>query len=374
MEQIQMLNLVEEYGLFKEGINSVIEQVLKEGKYINGPEIKKFEEKINSKFSFGFSISCANGTDAIQIALMALDLKPEDEIILPGFTYIAAIEAVALLKLKPVLVDVDPYTYNIDPNKIEELITDKTKVIIPVHLFGHAANLEPILEIAQKYQLKIIEDNAQSLGTEYIFKNGNRKYLGGIGDIGTTSFFPTKNLGCYGDGGAIFSKDIILGEKLRMIANHGQSQKYVHDIVGCNSCLDTVQAAILLEKLKYFDHNLQKRRNIAQIYSNELSGIQDIVLPQTMPYSTHSYNQFTLRLLNGKRDEFKKYLIENGIHSMIYYPISIPNQKAYNNIKFKDISVSEQLNKEVISIPIDPNLSEEKIDKIILHFKSFFNV
>lgn len=368
-----MVDLTTQYKKIKEEIDSEMEKVLLSGQYINGKIVSDFCDEFGKFIGTSYVIPCANGTDAIQIALMALDLKEGDEVILPAFTYAAAIEAVALLKLTPVLIDVDPKTFNMDLEKIQDVISAQTRVILPVHLFGQSCDMEPILKIADKYDLFVIEDNAQSLGTEYIFPNGEKKKTGTIGTIGTHSFFPTKNLGCYGDGGAITTSDEELYSRMKMIALHGQSGKYIHERIGCNSRLDTLQAAALKVKLNRLDEYLQARLKAAEFYYDNLSDLPFLELPEYAPNSQHTFNQFTLKVKNGERDELQEYLKENEIPTVIYYPKPIHTQEAYKYLvrKSSSLAASEQLCKEVLSLPMHTELEEEQLQYICEKLKNY---
>ena len=319
-------------------------------------------------------IPCGNGTDALQIAMMALNLSAGDEVIVPAFTYVATAEVIGLLGLKPVLVDVDPDTFNIDTKLIQEAITDKTRLIVPVHLFGQCADMETIMNIAQKHNLYVIEDTAQAIGANYTFSDGSEKKAGTIGHIGTTSFFPSKNLGCYGDGGAIFTNNDELASSIRMISNHGQAKQYYHEVIGVNSRLDSIQAAILNVKLPYLGAFNHARQFVAKRYDEAYKDIKFLQTPFREPNSTHVFHQYTLKIKNGKRDELKKYLADNGIPSMIYYPLPLNHQKAYQSISspIGNLTVSESLCNQVLSLPVHTEFEEEQIDYIIQHIKIFF--
>jgi dTDP-4-amino-4,6-dideoxygalactose transaminase len=356
-----MVDLQGQYTKMQNEIDQAVLKVVRDAAYINGPEVKYFQQKLQEFMGSGFIIPCANGTDALQIALMALDLKQGDEIIIPAFTYVATAEVIALLGLVPVMVDVDPNTFNINPDLIEQVVTPKTKAIIPVHLFGQSADMEPIMQIGRKYNLWVIEDNAQSLGAEYVFANGTTFKTGTIGHIGCTSFFPTKNLGCFGDGGAISTNDEALAVKIRMIANHGQKIKYHHALIGCNSRLDTLQAAVLNVKINYLNDYIRARQEAAAFYDKALAKLQSAILPQKSEKAKHTYNQYTLRIKDGKRDELKAYLTEKGIPSMIYYPLPLYQQEAFNHFvpaHFK-LEETEQLCQSVLSIPMHTELTEK---------------
>jgi dTDP-4-amino-4,6-dideoxygalactose transaminase len=373
--KIQMVDLKGQYEKIKEEIDAGIQNCIENTAFINGPEVKEFQQDFEKYLNVKHVIPCANGTDALQIAMMALDLKPGDEIICPAFTYVATAEVMGLLGLKPVMVDVDENTFNIDIDGLEKYISPKTKAIVPVHLYGQSAEMEKILEFAQKHNLFIIEDNAQAIGSDYTFSDGTVKKTGTIGHIGCTSFFPSKNLGCYGDGGAIMTDDDNLALKIRMIANHGQEKKYYHKVLGCNSRLDTIQAAILKVKLKNLDQYSEARNKMAVYYDEKLSSISEIQVPERAGNSTHVFHQYTLRVKNGKRDELQKYLAEKNIPSMIYYPLPLYKQEAFQQYVEEGFSlpVTEKLCSEVISLPIHTEFNQEISDFIISEIKTFFN-
>lgn len=375
IDGIKMVDLISQYNNIDKLINSQIRTVLESGQYIQGEEVRTFEASLGNFLDCPYVISCGNGTDALQLALMALDLNYNDEIILPAFSYFATVEVVCLLGLKPVFVDVEPTSFNIDPYKIENLISDKTKAIIPVHLYGQCANMEPLLALAKTYNLKVIEDCAQSLGSIFKDDEGNSKYSGTIGDIGCTSFFPTKNLGCYGDGGAIFTRDKELASRLRMLANHGQKEKYVHSRIGINSRLDTIQAAILNIKLSKLNEYNLRRYQAAQLYKKFLKGIDELVLPLESDYSTHIYHQFTIQVDPGLRDNLCKYLKSKGIPTMIYYPIPLHLQEAISNKYSKStdgLLVSEKLCSSVLSLPMHTELTLGQIETIAKEIRNFY--
>jgi dTDP-4-amino-4,6-dideoxygalactose transaminase len=331
--------------------------------YINGPEVKSFQAALESYLQVNHVIPCANGTDALQVAMMALKLQPGDEVITSNFTYVATAEVIALLGLKPVLVDADPETFNIDSAAVEAAITPKTRAIVPVHLFGQCADMEPLLKIAEKHRLYIIEDTAQAIGATYTFSDGTVKYAGTMGHIGTTSFFPSKNLGCYGDGGAIFTNDAHLASEIRMICNHGQSKQYIHDRVGVNSRLDSMQASILLAKLPHLDAYNQSRQQLAAAYDQAFSGNPHLKLPGRSAQSTHVFHQYTLRCLNGMRDDIKTYLESKGIPCMIYYPIPLHLQDAYKDSRYQKgmFPITEQLCDTVFSLPMHTEMDLEQL-------------
>jgi UDP-2-acetamido-2-deoxy-ribo-hexuluronate aminotransferase len=375
MKPIQMVDTKTQYLKIKEQVDAGIQSVLDSAAYINGKPVKEFEQNLAAYLGAKYVIPCANGTDALQIAMMALDLQPGDEIITPSFTYIATTEVVALLRLKPVFVDVDKETFCIDPQAIEAAITPKTKAIVPVHLYGQAANMEEIMAIASKHNLFVIEDNAQAIGCNYTYKDGTVKKAGTIGTIGATSFYPSKNLGAFGDGGAIFTNDSALAEKLRMIANHGQKVRYYHEMVGCNSRLDSIQAAILDVKLKYLDEYIAARQKAAAYYDNAFSGNDKISVPFTGSYTNHVYHQYTLILNGVDRDELNNYLASQNIPSMIYYPVPAHRQKMFapfGGANF-DLPVTDWLTERVISLPIHTELEQEQLAFITEHVLKFVN-
>ena|SRR5665647_533761 len=370
---VQMVDLKGQYSKMQNEIDQAVLQTIRNAAFINGPEVKIFQEKLEDFTGSNYVIPCANGTDALQIALMALDLSPGDEIIVPAFTYVATAEVIALLGLVPVMVDVDARTFNIDPKQIGKAITPKTKAIVPVHLFGQSSDMEPIMELAEEYKLWVIEDNAQSLGSAYTFKNGMIRKTGTIGHIGCTSFFPTKNLGCYGDGGAITTDDENLAVKIRMIANHGQKIKYHHSVIGCNSRLDTVQAAVLNVKLNYLNEHLKAREKAANYYTEALKDWPFAHIPKTNDNVFHTYNQYTLIVKDRLRDELKAFLTERKIPTMIYYPLPLYHQDAFKRYAESGYSLTntENLCKSVLSIPIHTELSEEIQSYIISNIIEF---
>ena len=374
MDTIKMVDLYGQYSRINLEINDAIQNVIDSTAFIQGPAVSEFSKNLSSYLGGVNVITCANGTDALQIAMMALDLKPGDEVILPVHTYVATAEVIGLLSLTPVFVDVDQRTFNLDANQIESKITPKTKVIVPVHLYGQCADMEAIVEIASRYNLFIIEDVAQALGAKYTFSNGQQKRAGTIGTIGTTSFFPSKNLGCFGDGGAIFTQDSLLAEKIGMIANHGQKVKYRHESIGVNSRLDTLQAAVLKVKLKYLDEYEQKRNEAAIFYDQQLVNIPELQLPYRSPNSTHVYHQYTIQAT--RRDELKTYLEKQGIPTMIYYPIPLHFQKAYARAGFSEGSfpVTEKLSKSVISLPIHTEMKIDELAFICDTIRNFYHV
>lgn len=371
---IKLLDLHKQYEKIKSEIDQSISDCLNSTEFINGQIVNTLSDNLSKFLDNTHVITCGNGTDALQIALMSLDLKEGDEIILPAFTYIATAEVIALLKLKAVLVDVNENDFNISIESIHKAITSKTKCIVPVHLFGQACDMQSIMQIANEHNLYVIEDTAQSIATDVIYSDGTKKKAGTIGNIGTLSFFPTKNLGAFGDAGAIICNDETLAKKIKMIANHGQSKKYHHELIGVNSRLDSLQAAILNVKLKYLNEYIQKRQSIAKYYDENLSNIEQLIIPQRTNYSTHTFHQYTLRILNNKRDALKSFLQEKGIPSMIYYPMPVHHQEAYKNWRIGPggVDVSERLCKEVLSIPIHTELTEEEMEYIVRSIKEFF--
>ncbi|MCX2680920.1 DegT/DnrJ/EryC1/StrS family aminotransferase [Galbibacter sp. EGI 63066] len=382
MRKIQMVDLQSQYNFIKDQVNNSINEVLESAAFINGPEVQKFQKELENYLDVKHVIPCANGTDALQIAMMGLGLKPGDEVITADFTFAATAEVIALLNLTPVLVDVEPDTFNIDPEAIKKAITPKTKAIVPVHLFGQCANMDAIMEIAEEHNLYVIEDNAQGIGADYTFKNGSKKKSGNIGDVAATSFFPSKNLGCYGDGGAIFTNDDDLAHTIRGIVNHGMYERYHHDVVGVNSRLDSLQAVILRAKLPLLDQYNTERRKAAIKYTEALKDHQHIITPVlagnetlTEDNSHHVFHQYTLRITNGKRDELVQFLNENGIPCGVYYPIPLHRQKAYVDERYDeaDFPVTEQLVKEVISLPMHTELDDEQIGFITDKIKAFIS-
>lgn len=374
MVKIRMVDLHTQYLKIKDEIDAAIQRVLTSTAFIQGEEVKTFANSLANYLNAGSVIPCANGTDALQIAMMALDLKPGDEVILPVHTYVATAEVLALLSLKPVFVDVDERTFNIDAEHIRKKITPRTVAIVPVHLYGQCADMEPILDIARQHDLHVVEDAAQALGAEYTFSDGTKKRAGTMGIIGTTSFFPSKNLGCFGDGGALMTNDNLLAEKIRMISNHGQRVKYHHDIIGVNSRLDTLQAAILEVKLKYLDDYAQKRNDAASYYDKRLSDVAGAIAPFRAPNSTHVFHQYTLKIKGKDRNDLKDHLHRNGVPSMIYYPLPLHLQKAYQQTGFGQgaFQVAENLSKTVISLPIHTEMETEELDFITETIKRFF--
>ncbi|MDE7346098.1 MAG: DegT/DnrJ/EryC1/StrS family aminotransferase [Muribaculaceae bacterium] len=373
-KKIQMVDLHGQYLKIKPEVDKGIQEVIDTCAFINGPQVKQFGEELKNHTGAKHVITCANGTDALQIALMALDLKPGDEVIVPAFTYVASAEVIGLLGLTPVMVDVDSKTFNVTAENIKKALSPKSKAIIPVHLFGQACDMEPIMKIAEENGLYVIEDNAQAIGAVYTFSDGTKKQTGTIGTIGCTSFFPSKNLGCYGDGGAIFTDDDELAEKLRMIANHGQKVKYHHSVIGCNSRLDTIQAVVLMAKLPHLVEYSAARKKAADYYTLNLKNVEGIVTPEELPNSTHVYHQYTLQVLNGKRDKLKEYLASKGIPAMIYYPLPLQKQEAFKDITraAESLETAQNLADSVLSLPIHTELTHEEQDLIIQAIKDFF--
>jgi len=372
--KILMVDLVSEYILNKKEIDISINEVLQKGDYINGQQVGIFAGNFSKLLNVKFVVPCANGTDALQIALMSLNLQQGDEVIVPAFTYAATAEVIGLMKLKPVIVDVCPKTFNISFEEITKALSNKTKVIIPVHLFGQCADMEPIVKLAKKRGVFIIEDAAQSIGAHYTFRNGQTFNSGTIGDIGCTSFFPTKNLGCYGDGGAIFSNNQKLATQIKIIANHGQEKKYFHKVIGVNSRLDSIQASILNIKLKSFEQTISSRQKVANNYDQMLSKINGIIIPEKLPQSSHTYHQYTILVESKYRDKLKVYLKLKKIPTMIYYPLPLYKQEAFKSISKKvgNLYNSEMLCKSVISLPMHPNLTEIEQEYKTDNIKSLF--
>ena len=364
---IPMVDLKTQYHHVKNEIDRAILDVVENTAFINGPAVKEFQTALEKYMGVKHVVNCANGTDALQIAMMALDLKPGDEVITTSFTFVATVEVIALLQLTPVLVDALPGTYNIDPIALEKAITPKTKAIVPVHLFGQCADMESIMTIANKHNLYVIEDNCQAIGAYYTFSDGTRKQAGTMGHIGTTSFFPSKNLGCYGDGGAMFTNDDTLAEKLRMIANHGMKVRYYHDSIGVNSRLDTIQAAVLTVKLKHLDTYIANRQRAAAYYDEAFANHPSIMIPVRDPKSTHVFHQYTLVLKNIDRAALQAKLQEKGIASMVYYPVPMHMQKAYTDPRYKegDFPVTEELSSNVMSLPMHTELTDEQLAYIV---------
>ena len=374
MKKIQMVDLVSQYEKIKPSIDTAIQDVIQHAHFINGPAVSRFQADLQEYLGVKHVIPCANGTDALQIAMMALGLKPGDEIITPSFTYIATTEVIALLGLTPVFVEVDPQTFCIDPAAIEAAITPKTKAIVPVHLYGQAANMNAVMDIAQKHNLFVIEDNAQAIGSDYHLTNGKKVKTGTIGDIGCTSFFPSKNLGCYGDGGALCTNNDELAKKIKMIANHGQQQKYVHEVIGCNSRLDTIQAAVLEVKLRQLDNYIDARREVAERYDEAFASIPGVRIPFRADDSKHVFHQYTLILENASRAALQEALTANDIPSMIYYPIPAHKQQMFAAFGSSntELPTTDWLTDRVISLPIHTEMDEEQVEFIVNTVKMFF--
>jgi dTDP-4-amino-4,6-dideoxygalactose transaminase len=366
MNPIQMVDLKSQYLRIKPEVDAAIQHVLDSTAFIQGSPVREFEEQLAQYTKSKYVVSCGNGTDALMVSLMALGIGPEDEVITVPFTFVASAEAIALLGAKPVFVDVCEETFTMDASLLEAAITPKTKAIIPVHLYGQCADMEPILDIAKKHNIKVIEDACQAIGTPYIFSNGTTKQAGALGDVGCLSFFPSKNLGCYGDGGAMVTDDKTLAERMRAICRHGSKVKYHHDYVGVNSRLDTLQAAILQVKLQHLDEYITKRRAAADYYFEALKEVDWLQLPEIKTNTHHTFHQFTIRVKNGKRDSLRQYLSEKGIPTMIYYPSTVHLQPAYRSLGYQegDFPVSEHLCKEVLSLPMHTELADDQLQYI----------
>ena len=387
MRKIQMVDLQGQYAKIKESVNASITKVLDTSAYINGPLVHEFQADLEKYLDVKHVIPCANGTDALQIAMMGLGLEQGDEVITADFTFAATVEVIALLKLTPVLVDVETDTFNINLEALKKAITPKTKAIVPVHLFGQVANMEAVMEIAKEHDLFVIEDNAQAIGANYTFKDGTKQKAGTIGNVGTTSFFPSKNLGCYGDGGAIFTNDDALAHTIRGIVNHGMYTRYYHDVVGVNSRLDSIQAGVLQAKLPKLDLYCNARRDAARFYNKAFSNNSNISTPAAKSNATdscgqicdvcdcHVFHQYTLQIKNGKRDELHQHLLAQGIPNAIYYPVSLHAQKAYKDARYKenDFPVTNELIKTVISLPMHTELDTEKLTFITNTINNFIN-
>ncbi|MBE2230173.1 MAG: DegT/DnrJ/EryC1/StrS family aminotransferase [Chitinophagaceae bacterium] len=375
MRQIQMVDTRTQYHHIKNEVDKAVLDVLESSAFINGKPVQDFAANLSAYLGVNHTIPCANGTDALQIAMMALGLEPGDEVITPSFTYIATTEVIALLRLKPVFVEVDPKTFCIDPAAIEKAITPRTRAIVPVHLYGHAAPMEEIMAIAAKHNLFVVEDNAQAIGCDYTFSDGSKKKTGTIGHIGCTSFYPSKNLGAFGDGGAMFTNDADLAVKLRMIANHGQQKRYYHDTVGCNSRLDTIQAAILDIKLKHLDEYIVRRRRAADYYDQAFAGLAGVTVPYRADYCTHVFHQYTLILQDADRDGLSAWLAEKQVPSMIYYPVPAHKQKMFEQFGTASqvMPVTDWLTSRVISLPIHTELDEEQLAWITQNVIAYLN-
>ncbi len=362
-----MVDLIGQHHSIQKELSEAMDSVISSGKFINGPSVKEFQQSLEKYLNVGAVIPCANGTDALQLSLMSLELPEQSEIIVPSFNYVAGAEVVALLGHKLVFVDVDPKTFNMDINSLEKAITSRTQVIIVVHLFGQSAFIDKILEVARQHNIYVIEDAAQSLGAEFTSGSQTQVKTGTIGDIGTTSFFPTKCLGCMGDGGAVFTNNDQLADRIRGISMHGQSSKYYYDYIGVNSRLDTLQAAILKIKLNYLDSYIQSRQEVAKQYDDALQDLDWLSIPHRSSASNHIFHQYTIRIKEGKRDQVRQKLIENNIPSMIYYPLPLHLQKAYQYLGYQegDFPISEVLCKEVLSLPMHTELSSDQLSYIV---------
>lgn len=372
---IQMVDLKGQYKKIQEEVDQAVLEVIRSAAFINGPTVKSFQANLEQYLGAKHVIPCANGTDALQIAFMALGLKPGDEVIVPAFTYVATAEVIALLRLKPIMVDVDPDTFNITADIIEAAVTPNTKAVVPVNLFGQSCDMEPIMEVAKQHNLYVVEDNAQAIGADYTFSDGHSQKTGTIGHIGCTSFYPSKNLGAYGDGGAIYTNDDDLASMLRMMANHGQNKRYYHAHVGVNSRLDSIQAAILDIKLRHLDAYAETRRAAAAHYDQAFANMEQLVVPVRQHNSTHVFHQYTLKVKDGRRDELQAYLKEKGLPSMIYYPVPLYEQKAYKGLSDRHVDslpVTDQLCKDVISLAMHSELNQEQLEHITETVKSFW--
>lgn len=373
MRDIQMVDLKGQYQQIKNQLDPRIQEVIDSASFINGPEVKRFQTELEQYLDVRHVIPCANGTDALQVALMALGLKPGDEVITTTFTFVATAEVIALLGLRPILVDCDPESFLISLDELENSITEKTKAIIPVHLFGQCANMEEIMKVAKKHNLFVVEDAAQSIGASFHFSDGTSKQSGTIGDFGCTSFFPSKNLGCYGDGGALSTNDDQLAEKARMIVNHGMKVRYYHDEIGVNSRLDSIQAAVLSVKLERLNDYGNARRKAAWAYDEVFKPYDEIRTPLRMKNSCHVFHQYTLRIKGVDRDKLQAHLMENKVPAMIYYPVPLHQQKAYQDERYQEGSFpnAEKLAKEVLSLPMHTELDDEQlahITKTVVNF------
>lgn len=372
--KLQMVDLKSQYERLKDEIDRAVIDTVASTAYINGPQVKAFQAEMEAYLNVQNVIPCANGTDALQIAMMALGLKPGDEVIVPAFTYVATAEVISLLHLKPVMVDVDPQTFNLTEEIFARAITANTRAVVPVHLFGQSTDMEGILELAKQKGIYVIEDTAQATGAVYTFSDGKQMMAGTMGDVGTTSFFPSKNLGCYGDGGAMFTNNDELAAKLRMVANHGQSKRYYHSVIGVNSRLDSIQAAILSIKLKHLDDFNNARQTVADKYNAAFLDIDELTTPIKSPNSSHIYHQYTLQVANGKRDQLIEHLKVNDIPCNIYYPVPLYEQEAFKStgdpIDF--LPITDQLCKTVMSLPIHTEMTAEQQDLIIQNVLAFF--
>ncbi len=372
---LQMVDLKGQYEKIQAEIDAAVLDVIRSTAFINGPKVREFQANMERYLGVKHVIPCANGTDALQIALMALGLEPGDEVIVPAFTYVATAEVIALLHLRPLMVDVDPDTFNVTAEIIEQAITPRTKAVVPVNLFGQSCDMEPIMEVARRHKLWVVEDNAQAIGADYTFSDGQRRKTGAIGHIGCTSFYPSKNLGAYGDGGAMYTNDDELGPRLHMIANHGQVKRYYHDLIGVNSRLDSIQAAILDIKLRHLDDYAAARRAAAGYYDQAFAGLEQVQTPVRHPRSTHVFHQYTLIVKDGQRDALQAYLQERGVPTMIYYPVPLYEQKAYINAmanSFDKLPVTDYLCRSVLSLPIHTEMEESALQYITDAVKAFF--
>ncbi len=361
-----MVDLKRQYENIQDEIDAAVLDVVRSTQFINGPEVKAFQKELETYLDIKHVIPCANGTDALQVAMMALDLKPGDEVITTTFTFVATVEVIALLGLTPVLVDVDPDTFNIDPEAFKKAITTKTKAVVPVHLFGQCAQMEQLMEIANAHNLYVIEDAAQAIGSDYFFSDGSSKKAGTIGHIGCTSFFPSKNLGCYGDGGAIFTNDDEFAKKMRVVVNHGMEVRYYHDSVGVNSRLDSIQAAILRVKLRRLDEYTKARQQAAAFYDNAFAAYPQLQTPVRSAFTSHVFHQYTLKTDGVDRFKLQEYLMSKEVPAMVYYPVPMHMQKAYDDPRYRkgDFPVSEALSESVISLPMHTELDEEQLNYI----------
>lgn len=376
MKKIQMVDLLSQYEKIQSEVDQAISNVVRSSAYINGPEVKSFQAELEKYLGVKHVIPCANGTDALQIAMMGLGLKPGDEVITATFTYVATAEVIALLGLKPVLVDVDEDTFGLNPEQVKAAITDKTKAIVPVHLFGQCADMDAVMEIAREHNLFVVEDTAQAIGAKYTFKDGSQQSAGTIGDIGTTSFFPSKNLGCFGDGGAIFTNNDELAKYMRIIANHGQTVRYYHDMIGVNSRLDSIQAAILRCKLPHLDSYIAARQEAASFYDSAFADVAELKTPARNTSSSHVFHQYTLTLADKiDRNALVEYLKSKDIPAMIYYPVALHMQKAYKDERYNDgdFPVTERLVSRVFSLPMHTELEKEQLELITTEVKNFIN-
>ncbi len=372
--QIQMVDLKGQYRKIQEEVDEAVLNVIRSSAFINGPSVKAFQANLATYLGVQHVIPCANGTDALQIALMALELEPGDEVIVPSFTYVATAEVVALLRLQPVMVDVDPDTFNITPDILENAVSPRTKAVVPVNLFGQSCDMEKIMAVAEKYDLYVIEDNAQAIGADFVFSHGRKQKTGTIGHIGCTSFYPSKNLGAYGDGGAIYTSDEALGHKIKMLANHGQQKRYYHDRVGVNSRLDSIQAAILDIKLKHLDAYAVARNEAANFYDRAFESLEAINIPVRQSNSTHVFHQYTIKVKNGMRDGLQRYLKEKGVPSVIYYPVPLYKQGAYQKYVPAgfELPVTEYLCASVLSLPMHSELDHTTLTYITESIQAFF--